>query len=155
MICLNVIQGSYLFRTECVHFPPAYCTGMPQFIIFALWKSLLAWKACSVSPGSTYCYWCRWQQWLLSHSAPLTDMKIVRICQEALQSSSRSRYKYFRWQHPQLFSSSQSYLRVWLTCFEDGCCFDRFGDDSDWFLSVCCVHVDTVITTRTVNAHTV
>lgn len=50
-------------------------------------KSLLAWKACIGSHGEASCHWCRWQQQSFSHSVLLTDLEIVRICQEALQNS--------------------------------------------------------------------
>ena len=32
---------------------PAYCTCASHFIIFALWNALLAWKACTGSPGES------------------------------------------------------------------------------------------------------
>lgn len=57
---------------------PAYCTYTPQFIIFALGKSLLAWKACIGSHGRSGWHWCRWQQQSLSHSAVLTDVEISK-----------------------------------------------------------------------------
>lgn len=69
MICLALSAQAF----------PSYCTCTAQFIIFALGKSLLAWKTCIGSQGRAGWHWCRWQQQSLSHSVVLTVVEIVRI----------------------------------------------------------------------------
>lgn len=87
----NVIPGVLICLARGAHNTfPAYCTYTAQFIIFALGKSLLAWKACASSPGRASWHWCRRQaaavSFTLAHT--LTDVEVARICQGTPQKPS-------------------------------------------------------------------
>lgn len=137
MICL----------ARCAQAFPAYCTYAPQFIMFALGKSLLAWKACIGSHGRAGWHWCGWQEQPLWHSVVLTDVEIVRICQESplelhpainISGNNNQGCLFF----PKLFVSMTDLFWRWLL-------FWQISRGWQWLLPVCvaCAHADVVSAT--------
>lgn len=132
-------SGEWFVALKLCKHSPHYCTCTSQFIIFALRKSLWAWKACSGSPGRRSWRWCRWQQQqrLLSHSVLLTDMETVRSVRKHCWTpgSSRNSYKYFRKQHFPWFILPKCICECdWFVLKVVVVCTD-FGDGSNCSLS--------------------